>query len=796
MNLAWIAAVLRPLDIAPHPNFSDSEYGREPFAQLAAVVSGDPYRSRYAAQGESGSSYDRGVLNAEMSLTTQGLHVGLDGLVGEVLAEEPGDQARLCALGLLACCAAAELDDYDKCDRILEGLLRKTARRTAEEKLIRCILLQQQSLRLRDSGREHSSQTAEALALLDEIESAEFQGFSMSPGTTLTPADSLRSIVDALRQAAWSLPPSRQLMDGREQLPPTFPTWQEVVRTPRSTLALQIHRLRASEYARFVDDSFKRMFRSQTKTIGGRGAATLFFASLHFELLGDAAVYSLRKENALMKLVQVMGTRQADPDEVADALRLLRHAGAKSEIDLAVERVRATGPLSALKKESRQIVANRFKPHMMRAAELRILRASADLMTASEASDALAVVRRAIEAGGAQSLPGSVQLDVVRLEPAWLAASHLASASGQDESVSEILLDAATAGRQGDELWDKAVGRALRNLNWENISSSARSRWHEFLDSNPSLMPTTQSVVGALARPEVVAVEAALDNLEAVADRVNSAIAGVPMNAADTAACVAVVRASLAGIREQSAQGVWSFRFMDPADVAAALILFADADELWEDLCSFLTDPRVQRSDKSGALDRLAHGQAEIPQNVEAALRYEGRTLLEAPPEEFEEGSVNPFPSALRFLAGRRLIEESETFSLIAQLSGSSDPESREEASRTVAALSSSSSAPWLLTQAMQLSHDSEPKVRAHAARALAMFSSSASDFRETAERRLVDIMAEEGTLVPILAMRQMRQSAHILDSAKRVIGVLAENHPSRTVRREALLLLGNTHEA
>ncbi|MBJ6645151.1 hypothetical protein [Streptomyces sp. BSE7-9] len=535
------------------------------------------------------------------------------------------------------------------------------------------------------------------------------------------------------------------------------------------------------------------MFRSQTKTIGGRGAATLFFASLHFELLGDAAVYSLRKENALMKLVQVMSTRQADPDEVADALRLLRHAGAKSEIDLAVERVRATGPLEALKKDCKQIVKNRSKPHMMRAAELRILRAGADLMTEMEARDALDEVCRAIEAGGAQSLPGTVQLDVVRLEPAWLTASHLASVAGQDESVSDLLLDAAMAGRQGDELWDKAVGRALRNIDWENVSSTARSRWREFFGSNPSHMPATRSVFEALTRQEVVPEETALENLEAVADRVNSAIAGVAMSETEVAASIEIVRASLAGIREQASLGVWSFRFLDPADVAAALILFADAHDLWNDLCSFLTDPRVQRSDKSGALDRLAYGPTEIPKDVEAALRRQGRALLETPPTGFEEDSVTPFPSALRFLAGRRFIEESETFSLIAQLSGSNDPESREEASRTVAALSSSASTSWLLTQAMQLSHDSEPKVRAHAARALAMFSSSASDFKETAERRLVELMAEEGTLVPILAMRQMRQSANVSDAAKRVIGVMAEHHASRTVRREALLLLGDT---
>ncbi|MGW3914487.1 hypothetical protein ACWEBX_23615 [Streptomyces sp. NPDC005070] len=791
MNLAWIVAVMRPLYIAPHPNFSDPDYDTKPYAQLAALVSGNPYRSRYAVQDEDNSGFDRGVLNAEMSLTTVGLRAGLDGLVGEVLSGESGDQARICALGLLACCAAAELDDYKTCDRILKQLLNTTTDDAPESKLLRVAILQQQSLRLRDSGREHSSQSAEALELLADLADRTFPSFPMSPGAPAGPSETIQSIIVALRQATWSLAPIPHLLDGREQLPADFPTWQEVVRTARSNPALEIHRLRATEYAKFVEDSFKQMFRSQTKTIGGRGAATLFYAALHFELLGDSSVYGLREESALMKLVQAMNTARADTNEVADALRLLRHSGAKSEIDLAIERVRATGPLAALKKDAGQIIRNRSEPRMMRAAELRMLRGAADLMTQAEAHKALEEVRRVIDAGGAHTPPGSRQLDVVRLEPAWLAAAHLANTAGENELVFELLLQAALASRQGDELWDKAVGRALRNLDLENVSSETHSRWRAFFESNPSHMLATRNVYEALVRQEVVPDENPLEDLDSVANRVNSAISGIMMSDAEISASITIVSASLAQIRQQAAQGVWSFRSLDAADVAAALIIFANARDMWSDLCLFLTDPRLQRSDKSTAFDRLAFKSVELPPEVEATFRRERQVLLESP-SDFEEGSITPYPSALRFLAGHGIIAEPEAFSLIAQLSGSRDPEAREEASRTVAVLASSVATPWLLAQAMQLSHDSEPRVRAHAARALALFFSSTSDFKQSAQRRLIELMAEEGTLVPLLVMRQMRQSENVAPSAKRVIGTLAEDHPSRTVRQEASLLLAD----
>ncbi|MFE2025486.1 hypothetical protein ACFW9V_10110 [Streptomyces hygroscopicus] len=791
MNLAWIVAVLRPLDVAPHPNFRDAGYDTQPYARLAGIVSGDPHRSGYSADNfGDGRSHDLGVRHAEMSLTTQGIRVGLNGLVREILSDSASDHARLCALGLLACSAAAEMDEYRTCDRILDRLLEKTRIDTPEGKLLRAALLQQQSLRFRDSGRKHTSQTAETLGLLDEIDGSDFSDFPMSPGATVSQADSLSHVITALRHAAWSLVPVRLAVDEASELPPSFPTWQEMVRTQKSNQALRIDQLRAAEYSKFVEDSFNRLFRSQTRTIGGRGAPTLFYAALNYELLGDAAVYKIRKDNALMKLVQCMSSANPDPEEAADSLRLLRHANAKAEIDLAIERIRASGPLAALKHDSAQVLRNRAEPPMMRESELRILRGAADLMTQTEARSALALVRQVIEAGGAQPLPGSFQLDVVRLEPAWLTAAHLASVAEEDEQISLILLEAAQSGRPGDELWDKAIGRSLRQLDWGNISSSTHLRWKEFFETDPSLMPVSRTVFDALTSHKLPQEETVIHDLEDVANRVNAAMSGTSMSAMEVSTSVEIVRGALERIKAESVRGVFSFRSLDPADVAAALIVHADASELWPVLSEFLLDGEIQRSDKSGALDRLAYRSVELPPSVAETFRRDSGILLAAQSGHFDDDLVSPFPAALRFLAAHRIIDEPAVFSLIAQISGSAEPDAREQASRTVAVLASSFVAPWLLTQAMQLSHDAEPRVRAHAARALSLFSTSSSEFRESAEFRLVEMMAEEGILVPILVLRQMRDSDDVPDSAKRAVGVLAEQHQSVRVRKEARALL------
>lgn len=794
MNLAWLVAVLRPYDIAPHPNFRDAEYDANPFAQLAGLVSGDPTRLYNSPIGaDELSAQDTSIRSVELSLTTAGIQEGLLALTEEVLhGNESGDHARRCALGLLACCAAAELENYSVCDQILDKLLADTEFVEPEGRLIRAVLLQQRSLRFRDTGRGFIAQAAETWELLDGIREATFHEFPMSPGAAVTPHESVREIITSLRHAAWSLVPARFFGDKPAGLPSNFPTWQEMVRTPRSSQAYRIDQLRATEYSKLVRDSYNQMFRSQSRTLGGRGEPTLFFTSLNLELLGDASVYELRRENALMKLVQQVSSPQADVREVSDALRLLRHANkAKSELDLAVETIRAAGPLEALLRDASQILQNRAEPRMLRESELRVLRGAADLMTKNESEIALDLLLEVIEAGGAQPRPGSTQLDIVRLEPAWNTASVLARVAGKDDQISILLLEEARLGRKDDELRDKAIGRSLRQLDWENISLESQAQWVAFLEEYPSLLPASRSVVERLSKQPFTRDRKELHGLDDVADRVNEAMAGRPMAAAELSRAVEIVEESLAGIRNSATRGSFGLRAIDPADVAAAMIIHASALNLWGDLADLLLDSNVQRSDKSSALDRLAFSSVALPPEIEEAFRRDSGNLLASPGFYFDDDDVvRPFPPALRFLAAHRILDEPEVFSLIAQMSGSAEPNAREQASRTVAALAPSLTTPWLLAQSMQLSHDRDPRVRAHAARALSVFSSSESEFKESAERRLMELLDGEGIIAPLLVIRQMRQVDALSDSARRAVGDLAEHHQSATVRREAKALL------
>jgi hypothetical protein len=681
------------------------------------------------------------------------------------------------------------MDDYETCDSVLGALLARATAAAPADKLVMAALLQQRSLRLRDSGRPHAESSIEALRLLDDIALHACPEFKLSPGVSASYTDTLARIVTALRQAAWSLLP---LSEYEEE--PTLgivPNWQDRVREPVAEQLLRVDRTRAATYANFLEGIYSQMFRSQAWTLGGRAEPDLFPAVLALELLGHVRVYQARKELALMRLVQA----EARLESVAlgDALRLLRHSGAMTELDLAVERLRAAGPLSALSEDARQILLQRRERRLLRTVELRVLRAAAELMTEGEASGALEVVLNVITAGGPLDIPGQWQLEVIRLEAAWLTAAALANAAGEPGRVAELLLDAVLAPTPPDELWDRSIGRALRQLDWENVPEGATVSWGRWLRDGADSMPVTAEVVEALSGARPPERYGPVSNLDDVAKRLNASIRGEPLEPGVATDAASMTRQALSRIRESAAGGAYSFGGGVAADVAVALIVQADVGSLWADLAEFLTDGAVHWDDRSAAFERLAWERPPLPAAVAERFRRDAPKLVLAPaPIDLSGKGFVPYPAALRFLACCELINEFDAFEFIARLAGSAEPSAREQAARTVAAVAAVRADTWLLALATQLSHDAEVAVKAHAGRALALLASARVELQAVASTRLVELLGEDGVLVPLLILREFGGEFSLPESVMGEIERLQVAHPSRLVRKQAALLVAH----
>lgn len=790
MNLAWIAAVLRPRDVAPHPNFPDADFDHRGQSGLAAIVMGDTSRMRASSTNYDSEEpwADLGVRHAHLSLHSETLRKGLAGLRTEVLTSVERDPARRCALALMACNAAAELEDYEFCNVMLGSLILQTRHDSDAGMLVTAVLLQQQALRLADTGRpyiESSTRAAELLAKIDVRRCPEFQ---LSPGIIGTYTQTLTHVVEALRQSAWSLLP--RFGPGRSSASVGIPSVEEQVRTPTAEQLLWIAAEGEQIYSRFVQDIYKQLFRSRARELFRSTVPDLFQPTLGLELLGHASVYAARKELAVMRLAQAV----MNPGFAwNDTLRLLRNAGASDELSLAIDHLRNAGPLSALSEDARQVLLQRGKPALIRSVELQVIQAAAELLTPVEVQRALASIFAVIDSGGPMEFPRTWQQPVSRLGEAWLAAALVANASGTVDIglVADKLLQAAQNATPEDPLWDSTLSKALQALDWARMPTESTSAWSEwFTQTQPSLPMLAEVFSQKVDMSDSLRDVGDITSIEDVASRLNRAMRGRELSPDEVTASLALVQSALVQIRQSAANHVFGFGGIRVADVAAALIIYGRTQDLWADLAPFLADSQVARSDRSAAFERFAGERPPLPRVVADQFRDVGRTLLMTPDPVGPPGDqLVPYPELLRFLSNYDLLDTSSTLMLVAQLAGSANVMAREEAARTVASLASHRTDSWLLAVATQLSNDAVPTVKAHAGRALALLASREASFEVETSQRLTELLREDGVLVPFFVLSELRASTDIPEAVIEEIVRLSTAHPSRFVRDRASAL-------
>ncbi|UGQ58324.1 hypothetical protein LSF60_01810 [Rhodococcus pyridinivorans] len=788
MNLAWIAAVLRPSDVAPHPNFRDADYDVSPPARLASIVLGDGIRLRMSERAE---GRDSGVDECAGLFSMDTMQESLNNLVALITRGGSSEEARLCALGIVACSAAAELEDFALCEDLLSFLLEKNQAVDSPTRLVRSILLQQRSLRRRDAGQSYHADNVEAARLIDDFSAKDCVDFPRTPGAAGSYTDTLNHIAIALQRSIWSSATTlaQQEAEVHER---ALPSLQDQLREKRSEQLLIVDQRRASVYESFVKELFRKEISTQTYVFG-ESAVDLFHSELAIELYGHRYVYAARRELALLRIVQ--SARKGSRTGLEDTLRLLRQSESETELDVAVEWMRRSGPLSELSRDARQIIRRRLSAPLLRIPEMRVLRAAADLLTTSEASRALDAVLEALDLGGPNNVPGKWKADPLRREAAWRSAASLSNSAGRQDVVARVLLK-ATSSFEESEMEDRAIANALSQVEWENLSPSVVSMWVEWRNTSGHRWPITSRVVAARADIVDDATDDGESPLLDVATHLNRTFHGHSLDPAFVGHAVTLIEEAIADIRQSAARGSFSLGGVNVADIAVVLLdnlpasVKSESVRIWAFLTDFLLDARVQREDKSAAFDRLSQIRPILPDETAKRFSEGAASLLsESDRSFFLEEDIVPFPAALRFLACQKLISEASVFSAVAQLAGSSDSKGREEAARTVAAVAEVRSDAWLIGFAAQLSHDTEMDVKAPAGRALARLASVGSSLSGVANDRLLSLLDEDGLLVPLVVMKALVAS-DLTSEARQKIADLSDGHPSRAVRREAQKLL------
>jgi len=712
------------------------------------------------------------------------IRIAVSELSGLLRNNDTGDPAQLAAYTLVPCAAAVELDDYETCFQALDRLIDRISVENADAALVKAVILQQKALRRYDAGLPHLRGSLEAGTLISEIKAEDFSDFDAGPNNRQTSRETVAAIIVNLRNAIGSLIP----MDAIEREGISFLARRpDQTRRPESELAVSFSVGRAAKYSDYVQDVFREQFDQHSRSIGGRKHPDLFAATMALELAGDGSVHTARRDLALLRLAQGVGVQ---PD-LADSVRLLRHAGAKNELTLVLRRLRDAGPLDALEQDARQILRRRAEPHLLRVVELQVLQAAAELLTPDLARRGLAAVMAVLDAGGPPNLPGRWELPLLRRAAGWSAAAALSNACDAASDVAEYLLTVAHSAHEDHPLTDRSLRRALSELDWDKVQMGVRQQWYEQIPSFSASLPGT---VALLSKRAGVRVPPAPGDppIMRLAHDLNFAMSMPQLDAEVFDNGLDSLRQDLKLTREAARGGVFYTRTFDSADIAACLIDSVGVVSLWPELAAFLLDGQVSRDDRSAAFDRLAAAKVELPHTVADDFREGiGEVLATSSISAFGP-AVNPFPAALRFAAVHGIIDEADIYEHVCGLLGGTDAVSRREGTATITLLARRRLFPWLLPMVLPLTNDANIEVRAQAACALVLLAGRGGPAGQVAHRRILDLLAADGTLVPAVTMHTLEERSDLLDEPiRRRLAELAENHVWHSIRENAAALLG-----
>ena len=787
MNNGWLVAVLQPRDVTSHPNFRDDEYDEKPIPQLAASILGDPYSPRRSDLPDANADSPHELAIACLWAGT--IEAATRTLAVRLLHASPADPLEHAALTLVYSTAAAELERFDE----LLNVLAATQERLESEapipdvELAVAAVLQQQALRHRDIGLKHDQLVGRVAETLAEIDPAGHTPFETGRGTLKTPAEILGDIRETILSAAAStLGFSDRGLAERVGLPGRM----DLVRrnTPRSLQTFNM--LRSTTYSRHLGQLFEATFSRSHSVTFGREVADLFHSNLLLELSGHPAATSARRDLALVRLTQP----ENHIDRAGDNLRLLRHAGAKKELDQVVRSLRQSGPLTQIASDAHRILEARMNSRAaLSVMELSVLAGASDLLANTEAQHAFHQVLEEVAAGGPAPVPGHIQSRVTLLEDAWRAASLLAVAGDREEAFAEWLLaSAASIGDEMHQLLDSALAPAVSPVNWSGLSRDLRGRWLAFAVERAETLPQTawhvlESLNHDIPRPS------SEDDSKFARWATYRLLAGHGLDPDSKSALGSRIERHLRQIRQSAASGRFGFGGLDWGDVAAAASSVDPSADWGTELSEYVLDDAVPRSLRALALRRLAASDV-IPDSLRDSLEDSAQRLTLAPNptmgpfDAMEDDQGRIFVDALRFCIAHEFITGADQLELIAELAGAPNWRDRSGAAQCLSAQKTRGERDIALILA--LSHDPVVEVRGEVVGVLVALALGSGPHQSLALRRTQSMLRDDGMLVPSRVFTAMERHPNSIDGPLREeLEHLAEQHVSSFLRRRAASL-------
>lgn len=786
----WIAAVLAPWAIAPHPNFSVEEIGG---AEALALVS-DYRGGEVSPRGQEPTPSFRHAWEAELvdaafkSLFAESIHESVVRL--SALAENLKlPLAARVAAAIYAAVAYGELELEEAAVDLIESFGDPDYLSSKEGALVWAALRIQLATRLLDSGRSDDADevAAEVRRALEHAEEPFSANFSVSRGVSWPPSEVLADMKIHLLLVSDRLRRSVEPLGGDK--------WVQVVRARPGWVDSRNLVKAASRDRVFLEEEFGKLTDSLAPKhrFGGSSAVRDGLAALlSAELSGDSdAILRARLALGRLRLLAANTGTDSTPFNIEEALRLLRRSATHTEFRDALRWVRSRGPVSSLAR-SVSALLDRLEQfgRLPLQNDLALIENGCDFLADGQLSRMIRVILPSTASKAAQK--GWKYVDDL-----WRTVARLVADSGDDDYVAMMLALAVADERYVNSVIWSTAARVSREIRWDQISVATREAWLAVL-RKVDLLPHDDQDIEQLEALSYIrqqlepggAVMLPASGIELAAEIVNRPKESWRAEQIATAAAACVD--ALASSMEEARSGVSTFGVYDFGLLAALLADKFQQLHMWSHIVSFLGEAAVNRDFKARTLAYIAAGRAGVPEHDLRRLKEYLPSLMS---QTSQYGSMKEEPAlffeAVRAAIRLEVLPVSDFVEPLCRLSSAADSGTRAEVAESLAhVVQRSPDNEWATLLLLQLSWDTDIAVRAEAARSLVWSVDAKTNFGALVQDRILQALQSDGVLVPLRVLHGVQDCKQgglgVPSVLAHAIEDLATHSVARVIRKAA----------
>lgn len=467
----WLAAVVTPWAIAPHPNFSVQTCTPAELLALS-VDQRTSDRERYAEQVTYTAEWESNLVTVAVDSFLFGRQEDAVPRLRAVSADRGVAYGARAASALLMSVALADLDRPEESAEGLRALINEgESGVSASANLVVGVLRQQLALRLVESGLRGDAQdeAEQVVAVLDRHMTG-FERLQVSRGTAMTSSRLQNEIRSGTARNAYALLSYLEPIGGTR--------WVKLVRGRNSWMRTRgdASALRgASEFISEAFDSRLREVGRPTRWSAETATNQLERSLIAAELSGDLhAVNTRREQLAKIRVIRSMGDNVWS---TSDAIGLLRRGDFKDALDSTIRWARAAGPLEALMRASDELLRRPSFPERCSRGDVALLSGSAEMLDSAQAEGAIDAIVGYMSGESRRGLEAAVVAEWSMRDLGLRAlAKVVPQAPARHGEASNVTLEVA---KSSQHLYAMSAGivAVVREIDWDSTSRDEREEW-------------------------------------------------------------------------------------------------------------------------------------------------------------------------------------------------------------------------------------------------------------------------------------------------------------------------------